>query len=177
MSILIVLLFLLVLVAAWAMILLGLPGTWVMLLAAVVYAFLAPVQAPLTLGWPALIVLALLAALGEIIELVAGMAGASGAGASRRGMMGALAGSLLGAFGGLLLGLPIPLIGSALAAILFASLGALTGAIVAEHSGGRTWRELWPIGKAAFWGRMLGTLSKAAVGLAMLAVTVLALML
>lgn len=177
MSILVVLLFVLILLAAWVLILLGLPGTWIMLAAAIVYALLAPVEPPRTLGWPAVIEMALLAGLGEVIELIAGAAGASRSGASRRGMVGAVGGSLVGAVVGLFVGLPIPLVGSLLAAILFAGLGALGGTMLAERSLGRELRTAWQIGKAAFWGRMLGTVCKAAIGLAMILVALVALFL
>jgi hypothetical protein len=55
---------------------------------------------------------------------------------------------------------PIPVIGSVVAAVLFAGLGAMAGAILGEVSAGQRLDTSWQIGKAAFWGRLAGTLGK-----------------
>ncbi len=75
-------------------------------------------------------------------------------------------GSMIGAIAGALIGVPVPVIGSVLAAILFGGLGATAGAMYGEWTDGKSWRESWPIGHAAFWGRTLGTLGKMSVGFA-----------
>ncbi len=168
---------LLVLVVCWATTFFGLPGNWLMLLAAAIYVLFAPAEGPTVIGWPVLVVLAVLAALGELLELLAAMFGASRAGASRRGAAMALIGSLIGAIVGAVVGVPVPIVGPIVAALLFASLGAMVGAIVGERGGGRAIGESWQIGKAAFWGRLFGTLAKVATGAVMIAVAALALVL
>ncbi|MCL4194824.1 MAG: DUF456 family protein, partial [Thermoguttaceae bacterium] len=168
---------LLVLGVCWAATFFGLPGNWLMLLAAGIYFIFAPAEGPTIIGWPVLVVLAVLAVLGELLELLAAMFGASRAGASRRGAAMALIGSLIGAIVGAVVGVPVPIVGPIVAALLFASLGAMAGAIVGERRGGRAMGEIWRIGKAAFWGRLFGTLAKVGTGAVMIAVTALALML
>ena len=68
-------------------------------------------------------------------------------------------------------------IGSLIAALLFASVGALAGAMIGETCKGRTLRESWAVGTAAFWARLLGTLAKTTIGAIMVAVTAAAIML
>jgi hypothetical protein len=47
--------------------------------------------------------------------------------------------------------------------------------VLGEQWYGRSLDESWQIGKAAFWGRVLGTLAKTAVGAAMVGVAAVAL--
>lgn len=168
------LLLILVMVVAWLLTLLGLPGNWVMVAAAAVYAAFAPVTQPAGLGWEIVAVLVGLALVGELIEFIAGAAGVAKGGGSRRGALLAIVGSVVGAILGAGVGIPIPVIGPIVAAILFAALGAMVGAMIGEHSVGRTAEATWQIGKAAFWGRLFGTLAKATIGAAMVATAILA---
>lgn len=160
---------------AWVATLFGLPGNWLMVLATGLYAVLIPADSPVVIGWTVVVVLAVLALVGEVVEFVAGALEVARGGGSKRGAALALAGSIVGGIVGLFVGLPIPVLGSVLAAILFASLGALAGAMLGERWRGRSWRESWHIGKAAFRGRLFGTLAKAAVGLVMIGVVAVAL--
>ncbi len=153
----------------WALTLFGLPGNWLMLALAALYDWLAPGAAP-HLGWGFLIALAVLAVAGEVVEFVAGARGVSKAGGSKRGAALALVGSVAGACVGFFVGIPIPFIGSIVSALLFASLGAMAGAMIGEHWRGRPADHTWRIGKAAFWGRLFGTLGKALLGLVMIVV-------
>jgi uncharacterized protein YqgC (DUF456 family) len=162
----------LVLLACWATNLVGLPGNWAMIAAAAVYWWFMPPDSRVNFHWGVLIALAALAALGELIELVAGAAGASKAGGSKRGAALALVGSLSGGVLGLVVGLPIPVVGAA--ALIFASLGAMGGAMLGEHWKGREFEEGLKIGQAAFWGRLFGTLGKFACGAVMLVVALAA---
>lgn len=166
----------LVAVTAWVATLFGAPGNWVTVLAAAAYAVVVPVNSPVALGWKVVATLAVLAALGEVVEFVAGALGVARGGGSRRGAVLALVGSMVGAFVGLFVGLPIPVVGSILAVLLFASLGALVGAMSGERWLGRSWTESWRVGKAAFRGRLLGTVAKAVIGLVMIGVVTVALL-
>jgi hypothetical protein len=78
---------------------------------------------------------------------------------------------------GLFVGLPIPVVGSFVGALLFAGAGAFLGAMIGEYWEGRTMEDSVPIGVGAFWGRLLGTLAKTMVGAVMIVVTVVALVL
>jgi uncharacterized protein YqgC (DUF456 family) len=88
-------------------------------------------------------------------------------------MFGSLAGGVIGAF----VGLPIPLVGSVIAILLFASVGALAGAMLGEWWKGRDWDKRWQVGRAAFWGRLLGTVGKLYLGSVIVVVVLAALLL
>jgi hypothetical protein len=162
-------------VVGWALTLVGLPGNWLMVLAAACYAWLGPAAGNLQITWSTVWATAALAAGGEFAEFVAGMWGARRAGGSRRAAVFALVGSLVGAIAGGMLGIPIPLVGPPIAAVLGGALGALVGASLAEHSRGEQARQSWRVGQAAFWGRLLGTGVKTAVATAIAVVMVVAL--
>ena len=162
-------------VVGWLSQLVGLPGNWVIVVAAAVYAWLLPSDGRLALGWDTVMVLVVLGVIGEIIESVAGALGVSKAGGSRRSAMLALFGSIIGGVVGLFIGVPIPVVGSLAAAVLFAGLGALVGALVGESSAGRDLGSSLAVGRAAFVGRVLGTAGKLIVGSVMVVVTIVAL--
>jgi uncharacterized protein len=166
-----------VLLAAWLLTVMGIPGNWMMVAAAGVYAWLAPKDCATSIGWGVVLTVAVLAGLGELLEASAGFFGAAKAGGSKRGAVLALLGSLVGGIVGMVVGLPIPLVGSLLAAVLAAGAGALLGAMAGELWKGREMGESWLIGKGAFWGRLLGTLAKVLVGSIMLVVLTVALIL
>jgi len=166
------LLFVLAVLVFWSLNLLGLPGNWMIAAATVLYAWLTPGPGSGGLRWTAVAVVTGLAILGEILELVACAAGVKRAGGSRRGAALALVGSVAGATAGLFVGVPVPVIGSVVAALLFAGLGALLGAMLGELSAGRSQAASWGVGRAAFWGRLLGTLAKTLIGAVMAGVAI-----
>jgi uncharacterized protein YqgC (DUF456 family) len=174
---LLVLLLIAVLLASWVLTLLGMPGNWLMVAATATYAYLTPAESAASIGWKVVAVLFVLAALGEIIELLAGAMGAAKAGGSKRGAVLALLGSIIGGIVGVIIGMPIPLAGPILAALLFAACGAMTGAIFGEIWAGRNLDASWQIGKAAFLGRLAGTLGKMLIGAVMVTIVVAALVL
>jgi uncharacterized protein YqgC (DUF456 family) len=162
------------LVLLWMTNLFGLPGNWLIVAATAGYVWYLPGDSPLGISWWVVGILFALAVGGEIIELIAGAMGAKRQGGSVRGAILALVGSLVGGVIGLFVGIPIPIIGSIIAALVFAGLGALAGAMVGELWKGRNLSGSWEIGKAAFWGRIFGTLAKTLVGAVMIAVTAVA---
>ena len=166
----------LVQLCCWLLTVIGLPGNWLMVIVAGAYAWLAPVAAPATLGWLALSLLVGLAVLGEVGELVASAVGVAKRGGSRRAALLALIGSTLGGLLGVVAGAPVPVVGSVVGALLLASLGAMGGAVLGERWAGRSHEQALSVGQAAFWGRLLGTLSKVLTGGIMIAVTIAALL-
>lgn len=176
-AILLALLLAVALVLCWGITALGMPGNWLMVALAALYAWLAPKQPPTSISWTMVIILLVLAALGEILEFAAGALGTARAGGSRRGAAMALGGSLIGGLFGLVVGTPVPLIGSLVGAVLFAGVGALVGALVGEIWTGRDLVVSWRVAKRAFWGRLFGTLGKVIVGGLMALLAILALML
>jgi uncharacterized protein len=171
------LLLVVVLLISWAATLIGMPGNWLIVLAAAVYAYCIPVDSHVAIGWGVVATLVVLAALGEGVELLAGVMGTARVGASRRSAILALLGSFAGAMLGIVIGLPIPLIGSFVATLLFASLGAMAGGMLGERWAGRNIGASWQVGEAAFWGRLAGTLGKVLIGAIMVATVVAAMVL
>ena len=177
MTVVFALLLILVLLGCWLLILLGLPGNWLMVVATTVYAYLMPAQSPAALGWRTVVAVLVLAAMGEIVELLAGARNVSKMGGSRRSAVMALAGSVVGSILGVFIGVPIPVVGSVIAAVFFAGIGAMAGAILGELSVGQSPGAGWQVGKAAFWGRLAGTLGKILLGAVMIVVVVVAMLL
>lgn len=169
-----VLLLFIALATGWVMTLLSMPGNWLMIAAATIYAYFMPDDSRYDISWTTIGILVGLALLAELLELAAGAMGAARAGGSKRGAVLAAVGSMVGALAGAFIGLPIPVVGPVIAAILFAGLGALGGAMLGESWKGRGLEESWKVGQAAFWGRLLGTLAKTTLASAMVAVAVVA---
>lgn len=155
---------LLLLNAAWlALVALGLPGTWLMVITTALVAWWqwpvdSTVEAPM-IGIGVLAAIVVVAALAEVLELVAGVLGAKATGGGRRGSVGALAGGLIGALVGTVL-IPIPLLGS----LVGACMGAGLGAWGLELSGGREQGAALKAGVGAGVGRFFGTVVKLAAG-------------
>ncbi len=140
-------------------VLLGLPGTWILLGFAVLVELFDGIwttaDSPVTFGLPVLIGCGIAAGLGEALELLSGALGAKHAGSSRRGMIGAF----FGGFVGLVLGtaIPIPVAGSLIGVLLGCFLGALGGEL--SHENAKLEGALKPaIG--AVLGKVVGTLAK-----------------
>ncbi len=168
-------LLLIVLLAGWTAGLLGMPGNWINAASTALYAYLVPADRVTSIGWPVVAAVVALAIVGEVFEAAAASLGTAKAGGSRRGAVLALIGSMVGATAGVFIGLPIPVVGPVVAALLFGGLGALAGAIVGEQWKGRGLGESWQIGKAAFWGRLVGTTGKLIIGSLIVAVVAAAL--
>jgi len=71
---------------------------------------------------------------------------------------------------GLVVGAPIPVIGSFTMAVLGGATGAFVGAYLGEAWKGHDESQRMAAGQGAFLGRVWGTLGKLAVGAAMLAI-------
>lgn len=140
------------------LVLLGLPGTWVLLALAAICEWLTePTLFSDGVRWSVFV----LALLGEGVEFLASAMGAKRAGAGRRGAIGALIGGIAGAIGGTFL-IPIPLLGT----LIGGGLGAFAGATTLERHGGRDLSEAMRVGRAAGIGHMLGLFGKFAIGAA-----------
>lgn len=166
-----------VLAGCWLLTVMGIPGNWGMVVAAGLFAWLIPEGSAVTLGWTTVVVLLILACLGELLEFLAGAIGVAQAKGSKRSAVLAVLFSIVGSFVGVAVGAPIPLIGQFVAIVFFSGLGALLGAGLGERWKGRTEKEALRVGHAAFWGRILGTVSKILVGSMMVAVALGALIL
>jgi uncharacterized protein YqgC (DUF456 family) len=155
----------------WLLSLVALPGNWVVLGLAVVFAWLFPEnETGRGMTWATVGGLAVLAVIGEIVEFAAGAAGAAKHGASRRGVALSLIGAIVGSIAGLAIGTPIPILGSFVMALLGGAAGAFAGAYMGETWKGRPEEERMAVGRGAFAGRIWGTVGKLVVGVIMLAI-------
>ena len=137
-----VIVFFVVQVIALCLIPLGLPGTWLQVVAAGVVAW--------AVGQPlgGLLVLLALAIAGEVAETLSGQWGTRRYGGSRRAAWGAL----LGGFAGLFVGLPVPIVGSLVTSFIGTFVGAMVGEMWDRGAGVADLR----VGVGALLGRALG---------------------
>lgn len=147
----------------------GLPGNWLIVLVSATAALFSPIAHSFSIHWATVAVLFVLALLAELIETVAGAAGLK-KGGSRIGAVAAIVGSFAGGLIGAMVGIPIPVFGPVIGLILFSGLGAMLGAYLGERATGKDNIKASEIGKAAFMGRMVGSLSKIILGGVMAAV-------
>ncbi|MHC1751262.1 DUF456 family protein [Humidesulfovibrio sp.] len=142
--------------------LLSLPGNWLMLGVLALVVWLWP-SGPLT--WAFIGYMGLLAALGEVIEFAAQLIGGSRGGASGPGNVGGIVGSIAGA----ILGAPF---GLGLGSIIGALAGAWVGCFAVERMRQESQTKAVEAAWGAFWGRSLGLVGKAAVGAAIIVISV-----
>jgi hypothetical protein len=147
------------------LVVLGLPGNWLMVVSTALVAWWqwehASEGTSAMFSLTPLVVIVVLAFVGEGFELLAGVFGSKRAGGTRRGSIGALVGGLLGGVGGTIF-IPAPVLGS----LIGACGGAGLGAWGFELTGGRTMGDSLRSGAGAGAGKLAGTLSKLAVGAA-----------
>ncbi len=160
-------LFVLLGAACLVLVVLSLPGGWVMLGLGVVINLLdglyLPETAAETFPWWLLACAFALLCIGELIEFVAGIAGAKRGGATKRGMIGSLIGGIVGA---IVLSplIPIPIVG----ALIGALVGTFVGAVIGELGGASpmTVRGSMKPAIGASIGRIVGTTSKLGIAIA-----------
>lgn len=155
------------------LVMIGLPGTWLLLALAglieLADSLYLPADASTTFSWWLLLACVILAGIGELLELGAGAIGAKRAGSSRRGMIASVLGGVIGAIVGAPFGL---IIGSFVGAVLGTFIGAVVGEMTAKDT--RIEQTIRPATGATI-GRILGTLSKLPVAIAVwIALTVAA---
>jgi uncharacterized protein YqgC (DUF456 family) len=144
---------------------LTLPGLWLMLAGATLYAWLTH---GIYLHYYWLIVMFVLALGAEIAELFLGGAGAKKAGASKWGIFGSLIGAIVG--GIVLTPFPPHLIST----VVGICLGSFVGAFVVELIKGQPVSQSMKIGWGAAKGRMTGIAGKVGIGLLVMALTFIA---
>lgn len=150
-------------VAGLALVALGLPGLWVMVLAVLAYGWLTAFQ---TIGMVTIVVVLVLAFVGEIIEAWLGFRLARRYGASKRAAWGALFGGIVGA----VVGVPVPIIGS----VIGSFAGSFAGAVLFEYSKSAAAGGAVRAGWGALLGRAAATAAKVAIGLVIAVVALFA---
>lgn len=155
---------LLVIALAGSMLLipLGLPGTWVMVGAALVYH----IAVPGTVGMATVVGTAVLALIGELLEFSLAARFTRRYGGSRRAGWGAILGGFVGAF----VGVPVPVVGP----VIGAFVGAFVGALVAELTVRGDHRAATRVATGALFGRVTAAAMKIALGMVMAVWIVLA---
>jgi uncharacterized protein YqgC (DUF456 family) len=139
-----------------ALIPLGLPGLWVIVLGIIGYGWLTDFR---SLSGGFLAVVLGLALAGELLESWIGFRFARRYGGSRRAGWGALVGGLIGA----VVGAPVPVVGS----VIGGFAGAFLGAALFEYSLARRSGAAARAGWGAVLGRAAAAATKLALGLAM----------
>lgn len=137
------------------LVLLGLPGLWVMVLGVIGYGWLTGFH---TVGVATIAIVVGLALVGEIVEWWLGFWFAERYGGSRRAGWGALLGGIVGA----VVGVPVPLIGSVIGAFVGSFIGAAAFEYTRQLSAGVALRAGW----GAVLGRAAAAALKVALGLA-----------
>ncbi|MEM1213008.1 MAG: DUF456 domain-containing protein [Planctomycetota bacterium] len=151
------------------LVLLQLPGTWLIVAATAGFAWATWDDG--VVGWLTLASLLTLAILGEILETVLAGAASRKAGGTRRGAVLAILLGIPGAIAGSLL-IPIPIVGTLLGAALGAALGSLLGDLTAR----RPLRQATRAARGAAVGKLTGSAAKLAIALLMLALSITALL-
>lgn len=142
-----------VIVLSLILIVLGLPGLWIMVATAVVYNMIVPGD---PIGWVSLIAVAVLALVAELLEFTMTGRYARKYGGSRRAGWGAILGGIVGA----MVGFPVPIVGP----IIGAFVGSFVGALVAELTGGASAGDATRVAKGALIGRVMSTVLKIGIG-------------
>lgn len=134
---------------------LGLPGTWAMVAAALVYELVVPGSGigPLTVGGTAA-----LALIAELFEFFLAARFTHRYGGSRRAGWGAVTGGLVGVF----VGVPVPIVGPVIGGLL----GCFLGALIGEYERAGDHRAATRAAFGAFLGRIAGATLKVATGVA-----------
>jgi len=140
--------------AGLALIAIGLPGIWLMVIAVISYGLVTKF---VTVGVITLSVTIVLALLSEVAEAYLGFGLAKKYGGSKRAGWGALIGGLVGAG----MGVPIPIIGSVIGSLI----GAFAGALLFEYLGHGDSDKAFRAGWGALLGRVAATATKMALGL------------
>jgi uncharacterized protein YqgC (DUF456 family) len=137
---------------------LGLPGTWIILVASTVYAWLTAFTA---ITMQLILALLILAAAAEIMDLIAAMWGARRYGGSKKAMLGTMLGGILGAI------VMAPLF-LGFGAVLGAFFGAFAGAFLVTYLEQRKMDEAVRVGWGAFLGRVFVVVFKGATVVSMI---------
>lgn len=129
----------------------GLPGTWLMVAAAMGYDALMSGSIGAPIGWVSIGATTALALIAEVLEFSVSARYTRRYGGSRRAGWGAILGGIAGAF----VGVPVPIVGS----VIGAFAGAFVGALVLEYSRARD----HAVATRVAWGALLGRVVAAAM--------------
>ena len=141
-----------------ALVLVGLPGNWLIVISTCLFAWWRWDEGPFSIY--TLVFIVVLAVLGELAEFTAGLIGAKRSGASWLGSIAALFGAVAGAVVGTFV-IGIPFLGT----IIGACLGAGLGVWALEVSRGKKMEQSVRYGVGAGLGEFFGITSKLLLGI------------
>ena len=145
-----IIVFIIILVAALIAIPLGIPGTFIIFLASLIYGIITHfAQITQALIWTLLGI----ALFGELMEYLTGIFGAKKFGASKAGIIGAIVGGIIGGIVGTGI---LPLVGSVIGLLI----GAFSGAFFIELAIKKKPAQALRAGWGTFTGRIGGILAK-----------------
>ncbi len=130
-----------------------LPGTWLMVLTALLMLLWQPTMFP----WYTIVSLAVLALLAEGFEMLSGAVGTKKFGGSTKAAWGAVAGAIAGAILGSFV---VPLIGTIIGAVLGAGGGAM---FIERQVNKKSWNDSAKIGTGAAVGRLVAVVVKGSI--------------
>ena len=142
-----------VIILSLILIVLGLPGLWIMVATAVTYNLVVPGD---PIGWFTLVAVGVLALVAELLELSFAGRYARKYGGSRRAGWGAVLGGIVGA----MVGVPVPIVGP----VIGAFVGSFLGALIAELTGGSSAGDATRVAKGALIGRVISPALKIGIG-------------
>jgi len=142
-----------VIIISLILIVLGMPGLWIMVASAVTYNLIVPGD---PIGWVTLVIVGVLALVAELLDISLTGRYARRYGGSRRAGWGAIIGSIVGA----MVGFPVPIIGP----VIGAFIGSFVGALIAEFTGGSSAGDATRVAKGALIGRVVSTVLKIGIG-------------
>jgi uncharacterized protein len=142
-----------VIILSLILIVLGLPGLWIMVASAVTYNLVVGGD---PIGWFTLVAVGVLALVAELLEFSMTGRYARKYGGSRRAGWGAIIGGIVGA----MVGFPVPIVGP----VIGAFVGSFVGALVAELTAGTTAGDATRVAKGALIGRVMSTVLKIGIG-------------
>jgi uncharacterized protein YqgC (DUF456 family) len=146
-----------------ATVVVGLPGTWLIVASTALVAWWQRGDAAAgdegMFSIATIVVIIVLAALAEVVEFFTGVVGSKRAGGTRWGSVGAIVGGVIGAIAATPL---IPPLGS----LIGACVGACLGAWGLELAGGRKMKESVDVGVGAGVGTLVGRVAKLIAGVA-----------
>jgi len=142
-----------VIIISLILIVLGMPGLWIMVASAVTYNLVVPGD---PIGWVTLVIVGVLALVAELLDISLTGRYARRYGGSRRAGWGAIIGSIVGA----MVGFPVPIVGP----VIGAFIGSFVGALIAEFTGGSSAGDATRVAKGALIGRVVSTVLKIGIG-------------
>ena len=142
-----------VLVVSIVLIVLGLPGLWIMIASAITYNIVVPER---PMSWLTVVGICTLGVVAEVLDFSLAGRYARKYGGSRKAAWGAIIGGMIGAF----IGVPVPIAGPVIGALI----GSFVGALVGEVRNGAERGAATKVATGALIGRVMGTVIKVALG-------------